>query len=261
MSADYLTKILEHKQKVNREKKEYYASLKHQLKSTTFTPYHVFKKMISKPGRINLIAEIKKASPSRGLIREDFDILKIAKIYSEQKADAISVLTEDQFFLGKPAYIKQISEYCTLPILTKDFIVDEGQIYEARVNGASAVLLIVAILDPMKLKSLRELAESLDLDALVEVHDEKELDVALESGAEIIGINNRNLVTFDVSLENCLRMIPKIPKGKVIVAESGIKTHKDIELIQRAGAHAVLIGETFMAADDIASKIKEVMHG
>jgi indole-3-glycerol phosphate synthase len=261
MNADYLQKILEHKEIINREKKEYFAVIAKQLKSTKFNAYHLFKKMISKPGRINLIAEIKKASPSRGLIKDDFDLLKIVKAYVDSKVDAISILTEDKYFLGKPAYIKQVSENCVVPLLTKDFIVDEGQIYEARVNGASAVLLITSILDQAKLKGFRELANSLDLDALVEVHDEKELEKALKSGADIIGVNNRELKTFNVSLENSLRLIPKIPKDKVSVSESGIKDYKDILSLAQAGANAVLIGETLMTAGDIAAKIKEVMNG
>ncbi|MBZ0165312.1 MAG: indole-3-glycerol phosphate synthase TrpC, partial [Candidatus Omnitrophica bacterium] len=205
------------------------------------------------------IAEIKKASPSLGVIREDFDLLQIAEIYREHHAAAISVLTEDKYFLGKPAYVKKVSEYVRLPVLMKDFFIDENQIYEALVHGASAILLIAAILDDTEMKTLMRKAEELDIDCLVEVHDEQELERVLGLGAQIIGINNRNLHTFEVTLETCRQLIPKIPSGKIIVAESGIKTHDDIRELHELGAHAALIGETFMRAADIGQKISDVM--
>lgn len=259
--SDFLDKILVHKRKVNAEKKEWYAKWKDSIGRQDYRRYRIFQKQISRPGAINLIAEIKKASPSRGLIREEFDLLGIARIYEKHKAAAISVLTEDKYFLGKPIYVKKVSEEVKLPVLTKDFIIDEGQIYEARLNGASAVLLILAILKDAQVKEFLNIAGSLDLDCLVEVHDEKELERALKLDAEIIGINNRNLHTFEVDMKTCERLIPQIPPGKVIVAESGISSHDDVCRLQEVGAHAVLIGETFMREADIGKKVKEVMYG
>ncbi len=259
MTKDFLSDIIAHKKQINFEKREFFHSITTTLSQSTYGRYRLFAQQISRPGRINLIAEIKKASPSKGLIREDFDVITIAKIYTAHHAAAISVLTEDKYFLGKPAYLKKVSDDFDVPTLMKDFVIEAGQIYEARYQGASAVLLIVAILEQTQLKEFIRLAASLDLDALVEVHDERELERALEAGAEVIGINNRNLRTFDVDLAVSERLIPQIPKGKVIVAESGIGTHADVERLKEAGAHAVLIGEIFMRAQDIGAKIKEVM--
>ena len=261
MGLEYLTRILDHKKKILKTKESFYDSLKDKLDSINYTRYSLFKQCISKPGRINLIAEIKKASPSRGLLREDFDLMGIAKIYEKHQAGAISVLTEDKYFLGKPTYVKQVSEEIKLPVLTKDFIIDEGQIYEARYYGASAILLIVAILEDDQLTALYQKATELDLDCLVEVHNEQELDRALKLDAEIIGINNRNLNTFEVDLQTSETLIPKIPKDKIIVAESGFHTHEDILRIYDAGANAVLIGEAFMKAEDVGAKVQEMMQG
>ncbi len=261
MPADFLEKIIAYKKKINKDKDPYFAELKKKVGGEKFTAYHIFKKEISKPGRINLIAEIKKASPSKGLIREDFEILKIAKIYADSGADAFSILTEEKYFLGKPIYINQVSDNFSVPILTKDFIIDEGQIWETYTCGTSAILLIAAILKDTELKHLMDIARQLDLDCLVEVHDEKELARALKAGADIIGINNRNLHTFEVDLRTSEKLIPQIPKDKVIVVESGIETHQEVVRFKELGANAVLIGETFMRSPDIAKKVKEVMHG
>lgn len=256
----FLEKIILHKKKLNAQKQPFFTSIKERLGSVTYTHYGIFKKAISRPDGINLIAEIKKASPSQGVIRDDFDVLAIARTYEKYQAAAISVLTEDKYFLGHIDYIKKVSGHVNIPVLTKDFIIDEGQIYEARLNGASAVLLIVAILEDEVLKALMACAARLDMDCLVEVHNEAELERACTQGAEIIGINNRNLSTFEVSLDVCQHLIPLIPKGKVIVAESGLRTHQDIQQVKSWGAHAVLIGETFMRADNIGHKIEEVMY-
>ena len=258
---DFLEKILNYKRGLIKRKRTYYDSFKQKVKRNKFSRYHLFKVAISKPGPLNLIAEIKKASPSQGMICQDFDILRFAKIYVDNGAVALSVLTEDKFFLGKPDYVRVLSEQFSIPILTKDFILDEGQIYEAYACGASAVLLIAAILEDDQLKHLSQVASQLDLDCLVEIHAEKELTRALKCGAEIIGINNRNLHTFQVDFKVSERLIPKIPKDKIIVAESGIKTHEEIVKLQQLGAHAVLIGETFLRAADVDKKIKEVMGG
>jgi len=257
--SDFLDKILEYKKGLVQEKKAFYKALKKKFDKERLTRYQFFKKVISVPGKINLIAEVKKASPSKGLLYRDFDPVALAKIYAANGAAALSVLSEDKFFYGSPSDIKKVSEKVNLPILMKDFIIDEGQIYEAFVVGASAVLLITAILKEDKLKKLMETASGLALDCLVEVHDEPELDTARRVGAEIIGINNRNLKTFEVDLGVSERLIKKIPKDKVIVVESGIKSFKEVQNFKRLGANAVLIGETFLRAPDVGAKMSELM--
>jgi len=261
VSADFLKLIAKHKLEVLAAKKSYYENLIKNMKPAGARRYEVFKKAISKKNQINLIAEVKKASPSAGLLLEDFNAVKIAGIYIKNKAAAISVLTEDKYFLGKFSYLAKISENSPVPVLMKDFIVHEYQIYEGLFYGASAVLLIVAMLSDKQLKGLMKAAHSLGLDCLIEAHDGAEIKRAATAGAEIIGVNNRNLQNLKVDLNNCLSLIPQIPKGIVIVAESGLKTHEDVLRVQEAGAHAVLIGEVFMRSPDIGAKIKEVMHG
>ena len=259
MKNDFLDDIVKQKRALIEEKKSYYSSLEKNLQETAYNRYSLFKRQIGQPGRINLIAEIKKASPSQGLLREDFNLMAIAKTYVDHGAAAISVLTEEKFFLGKPAYLKQVSDNFSVPVLMKDFMVDERQFFEARHLGASAVLLIAAILKDAELNQFLKVSAALDLDCLVEVHDAKELERALKAGAEIVGINNRDLTTFAVDMKTCEQLILKIPKDKVIVAESGIKTHDEVKKLQTLGAHAVLIGETFMREKDIGRKIKEIM--
>ncbi|MBN1870302.1 MAG: indole-3-glycerol phosphate synthase TrpC [Candidatus Omnitrophica bacterium] len=259
MTEAYLTNILEYKRTLNREKKDYYRSLK--WKATKSPHPHSFKSAISGPGQIKLIAEIKKASPSKGIIREPFDPMAIAKIYAQNNAAAISVVTEDKYFLGKTEYVKQVREVVSLPILNKDFMIEEGQIYEAQANGANAVLLITAILEDAVLKELIAAARFLGLDCLVEIHNENELKKACNAGAEIIGVNNRDLFAFFIDMQVCMRLIPKIPKDKIIVGESGFKKYSEVKALKDAGAHAILIGETFMREDDIGKKMKEVLYG
>jgi len=261
VSGDFLKTIARYKLENLGLKKAYYENLKKNMKPSSVRRYEVFKKAISKPGGIHLIAEIKKASPSAGLIREDFNAEKIAQIYIKNNAAAISVLTEDKYFLGKLAYLNKVSENCKVPVLMKDFIVHEYQIYEGLFYGASAVLLIVSMLSDSQLKEFISLAHSLGLDCLVEVHDPAEINRALSAGARIIGVNNRNLQTLKVDLKNSLNLIPRIPKDIIIVAESGLKTYEDVQRVQEAGAHAVLMGEVFMRSPDIGAKIKEVMYG
>lgn len=259
MAGDFLKTIADDKLKSLQEKKVYYENLKKNMRPKAYRRYEVFKKAISRPGQVNLIAEIKKASPSSGLIREEFDIAQIAKIYVEHKAAAISVLTEDKYFLGKFAYLKRVSDEFPVPTLMKDFIVHEYQIYEGVFNGASAVLLIVDMLSDNQLQELMEIAHLLGVDCLVEAQNEEEIERALAVDAEIIGVNNRNLRTLQMDMDNCKRLIGRIPVGKIIVAESGLKTRDDIKQVQEAGAHAVLIGETFMRAQNIGAKIMEIM--
>ncbi len=261
MKSNFLKDILAYKQRLVKDKEPFFAKIKERLSSTSLKRYGLFRRVISSEGKLNLIAEIKKASPSKGMIREEFDLLEIAKTYVDNGAAAISVLTEDKYFLGKPLYVKKIVDNFDIPVLAKDFFISEGQFYEASLNGASAVLLIVSILDDTQLKSFIKLAGSLDLDCLVEVHNEDEMKRAVDAGADIIGVNNRDLTSFEVDLATVERILPKVPKGIVTVAESGIKTHEDIKRLIDLKVNAVLIGETFMSAKDIGSKIQEVMVG
>jgi len=261
MAQDFLTKIIDYKKQLLKTKKPFLQGLKKNASASRLNRYRVFKENISKPGKVNLIAEVKKASPSKGIIVDNFDAMKIAGIYEQSGAAAISVLTEDKFFLGKMSYIKQISENFRTPVLRKDFIIDEVQVYESFNLGASAVLLIVAILDDGQLKHLMQVASSLDMCSLVEVHNQKELKRALAANAEIIGINNRDLRTFEVDLKVSRTLISQIPKDKVIVVESGISTHEDVIKLKEWGVHAVLVGETLLRAKDIGAKIRELMNG
>lgn len=214
-----------------------------------------FKKALSKKG-LSFICEVKKASPSKGVIAEDFHYLDIAKEYEMAGADAVSVLTEPDFFKGNNRYLSEIAKEITTPCLRKDFIISEYQIYEAKILGARAILLICAILNDEELKSYLDLAHSLGLSALVETHDKTEVDRAVKIGAEIIGVNNRNLKTFDVSLETTKELFKYIPEGKVKVSESGIHSEKDIEFVKKCGADAVLIGEAFMRSENKQDLLK-----
>lgn len=208
---------------------------------------------------LKLIAELKKASPSKGLIRSDFNPSKITSIYDKNQVAAISVLTEQRYFQGSLDYLNQARKRTEKPLLRKDFIVDEYQIYEARANNADALLLIVASLEKSQLSDLYGLAKELSLDCLVEVHNWKELDAALYCGADIIGINNRNLKTMDISLNITMSLLKDIPDDRIVVSESGIGTQSDVELIEATRTDAILVGTTIMKADDIGSKINELM--
>lgn len=205
---------------------------------------------------ISIIAEIKKASPSKGVIIENFNHKSIGRIYEEIDIDAISILTEEHFFKGNNEYIKDVKEITSKPILRKDFIIDEYQIYQAYEIGADAILLIAAILAG-RLKSFYELATSLGLHVLIEVHNERELDEALQTGGRIIGINNRDLKSFQVNLKYTEELIKYIPKDRIVVSESGIATSKDIKYLESLGAKAVLIGESFMRNINNRDKINE----
>jgi indole-3-glycerol phosphate synthase len=202
------------------------------------------------PSDIRIIAEVKKASPSKGIIREDFNPLKIAMQYEANNAAAISVLTESEFFMGKLEFLKEIKNAVNIPVLRKDFLFDPYQIYEARANGADAVLLIAAILEKPLLDDLLSVVNDLSMNALVEVHTKDELEKVLQTDAEIIGINNRNLKTFETDIQISIDLMADIPKSKFIVTESGIKTKNDIQKLSKAGVDAFLIGETFMRADN-----------
>jgi len=217
-----------------------------------------FKEAISGDG-MNLIAEIKKRSPSRGLIREDFRPIEIAADYAVAGAKALSILTDEKFFGGDIRLIKEARKEVNLPVLQKDFVIDEYQIYEAKVAGADAVLLIADILSGEQIRHFRGIIKELGMDALCEAHTEEDLNKALEAEADIIGINNRNLHDFKVDLEITPRLIRHIPKDKIIVSESGIKSYKDVMYLKSLGVNAVLIGEVFMSAGDIVAKVREVM--
>jgi len=208
-----------------------------------------------------LIAEVKKASPSKGIIKEDFHPLEIAKIYEKSGAAAISVLTDEKFFQGSIQYLKDIKKIVNIPVLRKDFIIDEYQIYQTREMGADIILLIASALDNMQLKDFYKLSKELGLDVLLEVHDKKEFDFALtEIDADIIGINNRNLKTFEVSLENTINLIKDTKlNNKYIISESGINSSRDVMLLQSCGTAGILVGETFMKADDIEKSILSLL--
>lgn len=205
---------------------------------------------------LSVIAEVKKASPSKGVIQPNFDPVSTAVQYEQAGARAVSCLTEEHYFQGSSKYLRMIREKISLPILRKDFIIDPYQIYEAKVIGADAILLISAMLDTKTIREYNKIATSLGLFVLAESHNEEELDSVLEAGCDIIGINNRNLKTFEVSLETTVHLAEKVPKGYTIVSESGIKDSEDIKLLLSCGADAVLIGETLMRSGNIAETLK-----
>ncbi len=206
---------------------------------------------------LHLIAELKKASPSRGILVENFKPLELAEKYEQLGASAFSVLTDEKFFQGKADYLTMVKETFSLPTLRKDFIIDELQILEARLIGADAVLLIVAALSAQQLHDYIQYAASLDMSALVETHDETEIDIALKAGARIVGINNRDLKDFSVSLQTSLRLKKYIPEGVLSVAESGLKTNDDLKTLENTGFDAVLIGEGLLQEKGISYNWKK----
>ena len=207
---------------------------------------------------ISVIAEIKKASPSKGVIREDFDHVRIAREYEDAGAAALSVLTDEHFFQGKLQYLTDARRETNLPVLRKDFTLDRYHVWQARAAGADAVLLIAALLDDRKLRELYDLAQELGMDALVEVHDEQELQRAARLEPNLLGVNNRNLNTFETTLETAFRLRPLAPPEAVFVSESGIASRADMRRLETARADAVLIGESLMRADSIAEKMREL---
>ena len=206
-----------------------------------------------------IIAEVKRRSPSRGILSRDFDPARIASVYQENGAAAVSVLTDREFFAGDKEYLIDIRGKVKLPLLRKDFIVDPCQIYETRLLGADAVLLIAGVLETGQLADYLAVTEDLGLSALVEVHDREDLDKALAAGADIIGINNRNLKTFVTDMQTSTDLIAAIPDDRIVVSESGIRTRADIEMLMAAGIHAFLIGETLMQAADRGGKLRELL--
>ncbi len=216
-----------------------------------------FEKALKKEG-ISFICECKKASPSKGIIAEEFPYLDIAKEYEKAGADCISVLTEPKWFLGADRYLKEITDAVSIPCIRKDFTVDEYMIYEAKVLGASAVLLICSILEGEQIKEYIDICDSLGLSALVEAHDEAEIEIGLEAGARIIGVNNRNLKDFSVDTGNSMRLRQLIPRDVIYVSESGIKTPEDVSILKENGVDAVLIGETLMRAQDKKAMLEKL---
>jgi indole-3-glycerol phosphate synthase len=205
-----------------------------------------------------IIAEIKKASPSQGVIREDFQPVTIGLDYAMSGATCLSVLTDKEFFQGSEVYLQMVRERCPLPVLRKDFMIDPYQVYEARALGADCILLIVAALDDGRMHELAELAAGLGMDVLVEVHNEEELHRALRLNTPLIGINNRNLRTFETSLQTTLDLKAQIPEDRLIITESGIHTPADVQLMIGNGIHAFLVGEAFMRADSPGQKMREL---
>ena len=212
-----------------------------------------------KGDNIRLIAEVKRASPSRGMLSPNFNPIKLAQTYAEGGAAAISVLSEANYFMGSIEHLAAIREVVELPLLRKDFVFDPYQVYESRAYGADALLLIAAILNQEQLKELVSLSRSLGLACLVEVHNEGEVEKAVLSEAEIIGINNRDLNTFTVDIDTTHRLRPLIPQKRIVVSESGIKSRKDIEKLGKWGVDAILVGEALVAADDVLAKMKELL--
>jgi indole-3-glycerol phosphate synthase len=218
-----------------------------------------FIEAISKPRQISLIAEIKKASPSKGVIRENFNLQEIAGAYREAGVQAISVLTEEDFFQGSISYINEIKNIIDVPVLRKDFILEPYQVYESRLFGADAILLIADLLSKDNLTQLLQIAQEIGLDCLVESHGEKELKKVLSLKNPLVGINNRDLHTLEVDFKTTEKLFPLVPKDKIVVVESGIKTRQDVLFLKILGANACLIGEAFMEAQDIKQRVEEIM--
>lgn len=216
-----------------------------------------FEKALSK-NRLAFICEVKKASPSKGLISAEFPYLAIARQYEAAGADCISCLTEPKWFLGSDEYLQEIAKTVQIPVLRKDFTVCDYQIYEAKLLGAGAVLLICALLSKQELEEYIDICDALGMSALVEAHDEKEIETAVRAGARVIGVNNRNLRDFSVDTSNAARLRALVPPGILFVSESGVKTRSDIEKIEKSGANAVLIGETLMKSANIGEKLREL---
>ncbi|HRZ86460.1 MAG TPA: indole-3-glycerol phosphate synthase TrpC [bacterium] len=218
-----------------------------------------FASALCHPDRMALIAEVKKASPSAGIIREDFDPVAIARAYGSAGADALSVLTDEKFFQGSFAYLSQASAAVSVPVLCKDFIIDEYQIVEAAAHGADAVLLIASIHTAARLEKLAACAAEQHLAALVETHTPDDVKRALDAGATLVGINNRDLAAFTVDLSATESLAPLVPADRTLVSESGIKTRGDVDRLRRCGVDAALIGETFMRAKDIGAAVRDLM--
>ncbi|MGH7740341.1 MAG: indole-3-glycerol phosphate synthase TrpC [bacterium] len=218
-----------------------------------------FFKAVTRPGKLSVIGELKKASPSKGLLRPGFDVEQLAPLYARAGVQALSVLTDVSYFQGNLAYLKMAKQTSRLPVLRKDFIIDEHQVYEAREAQADAILLIVAMLSPDQLHQLQALAWELGMTVLVEVHDAKELETALGVGIRLLGINNRDLNDFKVDLQTTARLISKCPPELPVISESGIFTREDTLFLRARGVRAVLVGEAFMTAPDLVAAVRAIL--
>jgi len=258
---DILQTILEHKREEVAHRKTLIAEQEIVARCADLPRALDFKAALRSPkiGQTALIAEVKKASPSAGIIREDFEPVSIAKIYEAHGADCLSVLTDERFFQGRDEYLSSVQCAVNIPILRKDFIVDPYQIFEARVLGADAVLLIVSALTPSEVALFGNIAQTLGLAALVEVHTEAEMATALSVGADLIGINSRNLSTFVTDLDTVDRLARMVTTNVTLVAESGIKTAADVARVRQGGAHAILVGETLMRSPDIGAAVDALL--
>ena len=253
-----LDQLAEHaRERVNEAKREVSLEEVRQRALSMQKGSFAFEKALRKDG-ISFICECKKASPSKGLIAPEFPYLQIAEEYEAAGADCISVLTEPKWFLGSNEYLKEIADAVSIPCLRKDFTVDEYMIYEAKVLGASAVLLICSILGKSEIREYLQICDELGLSALVETHDEREVQMALDAGARVIGVNNRNLKDFSVNTDNSRRLRELIPSEVLFVSESGVQTAEDVAALRKIGADAVLIGETLMRAADKKAKLAEL---
>jgi indole-3-glycerol phosphate synthase len=260
-TPDILVKILKRKREeiTERSRTASIAALKQQCE--TADPVRGFIRAIENKFNNNLpavIAEIKKASPSKGVLRENFNPAEIAESYASHGAACLSVLTDKDYFQGSEQYLQQARAACSLPVIRKDFIIDPYQVYEARAIDADCILLIVSALDDEALHSLCELAHELEMDVLMEVHDRQEMERALKTSARLIGINNRNLRTFDTSLDTTLSMLDRVIDDHILVTESGIHRKADVQLMRDNGVNAFLVGETFMRAENPGEKLAEL---
>lgn len=258
-----LDEIVKAKSKQLEEEKKHISieAWKEKLKHTGLSKTIDFHSTLKGKDKISIIAEIKKASPSKGIIKADFEPVRIAVEYYMAGVDAISVLTESNYFKGQDEHLVKVRQSVPLPVLRKDFIIDVWQIYQSRYIGADAILLIASILTDGELKKFLAVAGILGMQCLVEVHDEKEVERALAAGAKIIGINNRDLRTFDTDLKTTERLKGLIPEDRVVVSESGIRTSGDMKYLKSLGVDAVLIGETFVKAASIGEKVQEIRAG
>jgi indole-3-glycerol phosphate synthase len=220
-----------------------------------------FRKALNVPGKLSLIAELKRKSPSRGTLRERFEPVQLGQTLQSAGAAALSILTDEAYFGGRLEFLRDVKPFTEVPILRKDFVIDPYQVYEAAFYGADAVLLIVRLLTEEQLVQCLQAADTVGMEALVEVHSANEVRVAVDAGAHVIGINHRDLQTFKVDPSLSEQLIPRIPKGKLIVAESGIQTPEDVQRMKRLGVQAVLIGEALMKAPDPAAKVRELFTG
>jgi indole-3-glycerol phosphate synthase len=260
-TPDILVKILNRKREEIAERSAVMSLEELQLQSSKAKPPRGFIKAIENKIANNqsaVIAEIKKASPSKGVLRENFNPAEIAKSYADHGAACLSVLTDKDYFQGHEDYLKQARAVCDLPVIRKDFIIDPYQVYEARVIEADCILLIVAALDDDALHGLYGLAKKLDMDVLIEVHDEQEMERALETNARLIGVNNRNLRTFETDLDTTIRMLSMVNDSHILVTESGIHTSDDVQLMRDNKVHSFLVGETFMRAENPGKKLAEL---